>query len=124
MTDSSDMRDPESKQAVETSEPAPLKSGEDGSFISSPRVLIVDDSATIRFGLSRVLDKMNVIVTQASDGVSGFEIAKSEDFDLIITDVEMPGMDGFSLCENLKKIQAKRLHPYPDIKLQGAGRGY
>ena len=111
MTDYSEMNNPGSKPGVQASEDAAKKPGEKGSYKSSPRILIVDDSATIRFGLSRVLDKMGAIVTQASDGINGFEIAKSEDFDLIITDVEMPGMDGFSLCENLKKIQAKRSTP-------------
>lgn len=77
----------------------------------SPNILIVDDSPTIRTGLSRELERMGAVVTQASDGCHGFEIAKSRDFDLIITDVEMPGMDGFSLCERLNGLQTKKSTP-------------
>ena len=111
MTGFFDRNDPGNKPGIQTLGAAAKEPREKGGYVSSPRILIVDDSATIRFGLSRVLDKMGALVTQAQDGCSGFEIAKSEDFDLVITDVEMPGMDGFSLCENLKRIQSKKSTP-------------
>jgi len=111
LTELSDILDAGNSRGATTPEAVAKEQNEGGGYLTPPRILIVDDSATIRFGLSRVLDKMGAMVTQASDGRSGFEIAKSDDFDLIITDIEMPGMDGFSLCENLKKIQTKRSTP-------------
>ncbi len=86
-----------------------VEEGYAGKF--SPRILIVDDSMTIRFALRKELEQMGAIVTEAADGLQGFETAKSESFDLIITDVEMPRMDGFSFCEKLKSHNVKRSIP-------------
>jgi len=78
---------------------------------SSPRILIVDDSPTIRFGLKRDLGQMGAIVTEASDGGEGLNIVDSQDFDLIITDIEMPRMDGFTFCSKLKSHPTKNSIP-------------
>jgi len=66
------------------------------------RVLIVDDSLTIRRALTKQLEHLGAKVTQAEDGQRGLETALSTRFDLIISDVEMPNLDGFGLCEKLK----------------------
>ncbi len=78
---------------------------------SPPRILIVDDSPTIRFSLKRDLRQMGAIVTEASDGSEGLDIVNSQDFDLIITDVEMPRMDGFTFCSKLKGHPTKNSIP-------------
>ncbi|MEW6665696.1 MAG: response regulator [Thermodesulfobacteriota bacterium] len=67
-----------------------------------PRILIVDDSSIIRRVLAKQLEKAGAGVTQAEDGQQGWEEALSTRFDLIISDVEMPNMDGFGLCARLK----------------------
>lgn len=69
----------------------------------SPKILIVDDSTTIRMALRKELEQMGATVDEAFDGWHGLETAIAGDYDLVITDIEMPRMDGFSLCENLKK---------------------
>ncbi len=78
---------------------------------SSPRILIVDDSPTIRTGLKRDLVQIGAIVTEASDGGEGLNIVDSQDFDLIITDIEMPRMDGFTFCSKLKNHPTKNSIP-------------
>ncbi len=70
---------------------------------TSPRVLVVDDSSTVRMVLRKELERMGARTTEAFDGWQGFEKAISGDFDLVITDIEMPKMDGFLLCEKLKE---------------------
>ncbi|MBN2516392.1 MAG: response regulator [Deltaproteobacteria bacterium] len=70
--------------------------------MDKPRVLIVDDSAVIRRLLSKRLEELGTHVTQAEDGEKGLDIAFSREFDLIISDVEMPHIDGFSLCKKIK----------------------
>ncbi|MFH1075965.1 MAG: response regulator [Pseudomonadota bacterium] len=65
-------------------------------------ILIVDDSATIRIALRKQLEKFGINVTEAEDGEAGFETALSGAFDLIVSDVEMPKMNGFELCSKLK----------------------
>ena len=78
---------------------------------SPPRILIVDDSPTIRYSLKKDLEQMGAIVTEATNGREGLSIAESLDFDLIITDVEMPRMDGFTFCAEIKKHPAKHSIP-------------
>ncbi|MGL1863395.1 MAG: response regulator [Pseudodesulfovibrio sp.] len=66
------------------------------------RILVVDDSNAIRFALQSSLTEAGFSVTLAVDGEDGLAKALERDFDLIITDVEMPKMDGFELCAKLK----------------------
>lgn len=67
------------------------------------KILIVEDSPTIRMGLVSVLRKIGAEVIQASDGSEGLETARTSQFDLIITDIDMPIMNGLQLCQELKK---------------------
>ena len=67
-----------------------------------PLILIVDDSATTRAVITRQLEAYGAKIIQAEDGEKGWEVAQSADFDLIISDVEMPRLDGFGLCQRLK----------------------
>ena len=50
-------------------------------------------------------------VVQAQDGVDGLQAAKSQTFDLVITDVNMPNMDGISLIKELRSLPAYRNTP-------------
>ncbi len=70
---------------------------------SHPRILVVDDSFAIRRALEENLSKFEAVVVHAADGRQGFEIAEKGNFDLIITDIDMPEMDGWSLCKRLKE---------------------
>ena len=67
-----------------------------------PQILIVEDSAIVRKALTRQLEQFGARVTQAEDGQQGVEAALSDHFDIIISDVEMPNLDGFGLCKKLK----------------------
>jgi len=69
------------------------------------KLLIVDDSTMLRDMLSYALNEggYNNIV-EAVDGVDGLEKAKFDKFDLIITDVNMPNMDGLTYVEELRKM--------------------
>ncbi|MEN6437752.1 MAG: response regulator [Syntrophobacter sp.] len=80
---------------------SPLGTGEPNRG-PSRKILIVDDSSTVRSALRRELEQMGATVSEACDGCEGFETANSGEFDLIITDVEMPRMNGYALCEKLK----------------------
>jgi putative two-component system response regulator len=70
--------------------------------MKQPSILIVDDSLIIRKALSLQLERFGAVVSQAEDGAKGLEESLSGNFDLIITDVGMPHLDGFGLCERLK----------------------
>jgi two-component system chemotaxis response regulator CheY len=69
----------------------------------SKKVLIVDDSATIRQQLNFTLVKDGFIVVEAEDGVQGLAmVASNSDIALIISDVNMPNMNGIDFIKNLK----------------------
>lgn len=67
-----------------------------------PHILIVDDSPVILTTLTRQLEIYGAKITRAEDGEQAWEEVQSGNFDLVITDVEMPRLDGFSLCRRLK----------------------
>ncbi|RXJ89249.1 response regulator [Arcobacter sp. CECT 8983] len=69
------------------------------------KLLIVDDSTMLRDMLNYALNEGGYTdVVEAIDGVDGLEKAKSSSFDLIITDVNMPNMDGLTLIGELRKL--------------------
>ena len=71
------------------------------------KLLIVDDSTMLRDMLNYALNEGGYNdVVEAVDGVDGLEKAKSTTFDLIITDVNMPNMDGLTLIGELRKVPA------------------
>lgn len=67
-----------------------------------PRILVVDDSAAMRNALVRTLRSLSPDLDQAENGRMGLETAQQKPYDLIITDVDMPVMDGFAFCKALK----------------------
>lgn len=79
--------------------------------MDSSHILIAEDSSVIRKALKNKLEKYGAKVTQAKDGQQALEIALSNKFDLIISDIDMPRLDGFSLCEKLKNIPGTRSIP-------------
>jgi DNA-binding response OmpR family regulator len=74
------------------------------------KILIVDDNAYIRDILSRLLELENFKVVTAEDGRSGIEASEGESPDLIITDIEMPKLDGVGMIKALRsKSQFNRI---------------
>lgn len=92
------------------------------------KVLIVEDEDTIAEIERDYLELSGFDVTLASDGKEGLDIALKEDFDIIILDIMLPGMDGFDICKEIRKekdipiimVSAKK----EDIdKIRGLGIG-
>ncbi|GAB4180196.1 MAG: sporulation initiation phosphotransferase Spo0F [Calditrichia bacterium] len=71
------------------------------------KLLIVDDEETIRFSLSQafITAAEEYEVSVASDALQALEKLKKYDYDLVITDIMMPGMDGFELIKKLKQYK-------------------
>ncbi len=75
-----------------------------GSIIHADcNILVVDDSSTVRAVLKKDLESRGLNISTAADGMQGFNAAKLNHYDLIITDVDMPKLDGFCLCNKLKE---------------------
>ncbi len=67
------------------------------------KVLVVDDSFSTREIEKSILEVEHYSVSTANDGIEGLEKLKEQRFDLIITDIHMPRMDGLTFIENLRK---------------------
>ncbi|MDR0279931.1 MAG: hybrid sensor histidine kinase/response regulator [Paucimonas sp.] len=67
------------------------------------RVLVVDDSLTVRELQRKLLSNRGYEVAVAVDGMDGWNALRSEDFDLLITDIDMPRMDGIELVTLLRR---------------------
>jgi putative two-component system response regulator len=77
----------------------------------TPIVLVVDDVAANRELLEGHLDELGYDVRQARDGVEALESVAAEEPDLILLDIDMPRLDGISVCERLKAHPTRRLIP-------------
>ena len=67
------------------------------------KILIIDDERSIRNSLREILEYEGYEVKDAGDGVEGFKIASEEKFDIILSDIKMPKMDGLELLDKLKE---------------------
>lgn len=71
--------------------------------VSQNRILVVDDMLVHREMVLNLLDKEKYSVTLAQSGEEAIDIMMKERFDLVLLDVEMPGMNGFEVCEIIRK---------------------
>ena len=83
------------------------------------RVLVVDDEKLIRDVIKEYLLLENIEVEEASNGEEALNKVKQEDFDIIIMDIMMPKMDGYTACREIKKIK-----DIPFIMLSARGEEY
>jgi len=70
------------------------------------RILVVDDEERIRRLLKMYLEKEGYQIEEADDGETALRMASSQDFDLILLDVMLPGIDGIEVCSRLRQIKA------------------
>jgi two-component system chemotaxis sensor kinase CheA len=71
-----------------------------------PRLLVADDSVTTRTLEKAILEEAGYEVRLAADGHQAWRILQEEAIDLVVADVEMPGMDGFTLTDTLRHAVA------------------
>src|SRR5581483_7231598 len=77
--------------------------GQSGQNLDRPRVLVVDDEEAIRDLVATTLTKADYDVDVATDGPSAIERLRTGTYDLLITDLRMPGMDGLSLIREARR---------------------
>lgn len=83
------------------------------------KVLVVDDEKLIRDVIKEYLNLENYTVYEAENGLEAIDLVKKEDFDIIIMDIMMPKMDGYSACREIKNIKDT-----PFILLSARGEEY
>ncbi|KAB2943220.1 MAG: response regulator [Hyphomicrobium sp.] len=74
-------------------------------------ILTVDDSRTMREMLLLALQDAGFHVLQAEDGLKGLEVLKGQQADVIITDINMPRLDGFGFIEHVRRDATHRAVP-------------
>ena len=79
------------------------------------RILVAEDSPTQAARLIFALEERGFEVTSAHDGEGALELFASDDFDVVISDVMMPGMSGYDLCRAIKSNRTKP--PVPVVLL-------
>ena len=83
------------------------------------KILVVDDEIKIREIIKEYAEFEGYEVAQAEDGMQAVEMVKNQDFDIIIMDVMMPKLDGYSACKEIRKIKQ-----IPVIMLSARGEEY
>ena len=95
------------------------------------KILIVDDSATVRQAVRMSLQKTDYECIDAVDGVDALAKLATDTFDLIMTDINMPNLDGFDLIREIRKMTKYRFTPIvvltteasEELKLRGKAAG-
>ncbi len=75
------------------------------------KALVVDDSLTIRIYHSSLLRNFGYEVDTAENGLEALEMAMKKKYDLILSDINMPVMDGFEFVRKLRKLDEYKLTP-------------
>ena len=83
------------------------------------KILIADDEQKIREVLREYAEYEGHEVVEAVDGMQAVELSKQEDFDIIILDIMMPRLDGFSACKEIRKFKQT-----PVLMLSARGEEY
>jgi CheY-like chemotaxis protein len=68
------------------------------------RILVIDDEESVRSVLSRILTRLKYQVNVAKDGEEGIRLFSEQAFDMVLTDLGMPGMSGWDVCRAIKKM--------------------
>ncbi len=69
------------------------------------RILVIDDEAVIREGVKRILERSGMNVATSSGGRAALASMQETDFDLVVTDLKMPGMNGIEVLKAIKVLQ-------------------
>ena len=85
----------------ETVDPQPINKG------IKARILVIDDDEFVRSVLSRTLAQADHQVTLAENGGKGVQLFKEGKFDVVLTDLGMPGMSGWEVCRMIKQISPR-----------------
>ncbi len=82
-----------------------------------PKILIIDDEKSIRNTLKEILSYEGYEVTEAQDGIEGLKFVEKDKFDIILSDIKMPKMDGIEVLEKLQEISPET----PVVMISGHG---
>jgi two-component system chemotaxis sensor kinase CheA len=80
----------------------PIASHDIPGRLKEKRVLVVEDSVTSRTLLQTILERAGYLVQTATDGIEALALIKQHPFDIVVSDIDMPRMNGFTLTEKIR----------------------
>ena len=87
----------------------------------SKNILIVDDSISMRQSVRFILESAGYAVAEASDGIEGLKQQGEMKFDLVLTDVNMPNMDGLTMLEKIREGGPNKFTPILVLTTESQG---
>lgn len=87
-----------------------------------PHILVVDDGITMRMFYRSVLEAAGFMVEEATNGMEGYEKVLAQPFDLMIVDINMPKMDGYSMIRTIRNDPAVRMIPAVVVSTEAAAK--
>ncbi|HEY9603245.1 MAG TPA: Hpt domain-containing protein [Allocoleopsis sp.] len=96
---------PDLLKSVQQQTPSAISTKPIATIQRKPIILLVEDSIYVRTQEQRLLEKAGYEVVTAVDGLDGYHQLKTRDFDAVISDVEMPRLDGLSLTAKIRQHQ-------------------
>jgi two-component system chemotaxis response regulator CheY len=86
---------------------------------SGATILIVDDSPSMREMIRFTLESAGYQVITAADGIEAMEYANQNSANLVVTDINMPNMDGITLIQELRKLESYKFTPILTLTTEG-----
>jgi two-component system chemotaxis sensor kinase CheA len=90
------------------------------SVLRGRRILLAEDTVFFRALVSQYLESLNCRVDVAQDGIEAWDMLRHRRYDMLVTDLEMPGMDGFELTEHVRA--SDRLRDMPIVALSSISK--
>jgi two-component system chemotaxis response regulator CheY len=85
-----------------------------------PRILVIDDGITLRLYYRTVLEAAGFTVDEAANGAEGYEKVLAQPYDLLIVDINMPKMDGYSLLRAIRRDPPVRAVPAVTVSTEAS----
>lgn len=88
------------------------------------QVLVAEDSSVIQNITKKVLQFQNYQITAVKNGLQVLEILEKESFDIILMDINMPGMDGMECARQIRKLKDEKKSAVPIVAITGNAKNY
>jgi len=85
---------------------------------NSQKILVVDDNNVLLIVVSKMLSQLGYEVSSADSGENGLNVFRKSNFDIVLSDYDMPGMDGVAFACSVKKCSPRT----PVVIMTGSGR--
>jgi DNA-binding response OmpR family regulator len=97
----------------------PIRNTKGSVNMAGEKILLVEDESRIRVMVKEYLENEGFVITEASDGAEGLDEFKSSEYDMLLLDVMLPKVDGWSVCREVRRTSS-----VPILMLTARGEEY